>query len=214
MIVTWWGGDPRERRTPWTPSREELKELPRHSRPSTEHLSCSHMLSMEQNKNIYHHISGKQTKRPLTTFDLRPLTLTWPDLHTKTHIIQIRKKHFRKYPQNPKFLTFLTKGQKSSLDGVMKRRTRIKTAGVASPTMPPLQPAWPGDISIMIFVIIIWLYYVIYISYMIIVIVIIITIIIAITKYDRVRTIIAKVFAPAGHELRLLKSGSWNYKCK
>ena len=43
---------------------------------------------------------------------------------------------------------------------------------------------------------------------MIIVIVIIITIIIAITKYDRVHTIIAKVFAPAGHELRLLKSGS------
>merc|ERR1719266_869450 len=35
----------------------------------------------------------------------------------------------------------LTNGQKSSLDGVMKRRMRMRMAGVASPTMPSLHPA-------------------------------------------------------------------------
>jgi len=34
-----------------------------------------------------------------------------------------------------------TNGQKSSLDGVMKRRMRMRMAGVASPTIPSLQPA-------------------------------------------------------------------------
>ena len=39
------------------------------------------------------------------------------------------------------FLTLRTNGQKSSLEGVMKRRMRMSTAGVASPTIPSLHPA-------------------------------------------------------------------------